>query len=368
MEQIGPDNAALPQRLIRDKFVDRMWICVCSYCVVVIPLVLWREMTLGGGLARLAPVTALSVLAIIVTPFRHRLPQVVQQGMPPALLALGGLAGLYSYGLQGSGMIAVIFGSVCAITVAPLRVGVAAVSLIWLAVIVIAVAYLRGGLQAPFGAEFASSAVNWVGTVTTTVLLTVYLSGAIADYQRSTALLLRKVERQRDQIAALANHDALTGLPSLRLARDRLDMACSQALRTHTRAAVLFIDLDGFKAANDSCGHLAGDLALRVVAQRLLDAVRTTDTAARIGGDEFLVILNGVETEAVAIRAAQKIIAAIAEPIVYQGSRLHIGASVGISFFPDHGETSDTLLEHADQAMYRVKRTGKNDYAVFHDV
>ncbi|MBA5635489.1 GGDEF domain-containing protein [Duganella sp. LX20W] len=367
MEQIGPDNAALPQRQIRDKFVDRMWLCVCSYCVVVIPIVIWRELTLGGGMARVAPVTALSVLAIAVTPVRNRLPQVVRLGMPPALLALGGLAGLYSYGLQGSGMIAVIFGSVCAITVAPLRVGVAALSLIWLAVIVIALCYMRGVLQAPFGVEFASSAVNWVGTTTTTVLLTVYLSAAIADYQRSTGLLLHKVERQRDQIAALANHDALTGLPSLRLARDRLEMACSHALRTHTRVAVLFIDLDGFKCANDSHGHLAGDLALRTVAQRLMDAVRTTDTAARIGGDEFLVILNGVEAEAVAIRTAQKIIAAIAEPILYQDRRLRIGASVGISFFPDHGQTSDMLLDHADQAMYRVKRTGKNDYAVFRD-
>lgn len=367
MEQIGPDSNAPPQRLIRDKFVDRMWWCVCSYCMVVIPLVIWREAALGGGLTRMAPVTALSVLTIAVTPIRHRLPQVVRQGLPPALLALGGLAGLYSYGLQGSGMTAVIFGSVCAITVAPLRTGVAAVALIWLAVIMIAISYVRGALQAPFGAEFASSAVNWVGTVTTTILLTVYLSGAIADYQRSTILLLRKVERQRDQIAALANHDALTGLPSWRLARDRLEMACSQAVRTHTRVAVLFIDLDGFKAANDSCGHQAGDLALRAVAQRLLEAVRTTDTAARIGGDEFLVILNGVEVEAAALRMAEKIIAAIATPIRYQERQLHLGASVGISFFPEHGLSSEILLEHADQAMYRVKRSGKNDYAVFHD-
>jgi diguanylate cyclase (GGDEF)-like protein len=176
------------------------------------------------------------------------------------------------------------------------------------------------------------------------------------------------VELQKDEFAAalisLANHDALTGLPAARLAGDRLLMACHQAGRERTHVALLFIDLDGFKAANDRHGHAAGDLVLKEVASRLRDAIRSGDTAARHGGDEFLVILNGVGTEA-AKQVAAKLCDVIGEPIYYGAAEIRIGASIGIAIFPDHARTPEDLLRLADQAMYAVKRSGKNGFTVY---
>jgi diguanylate cyclase (GGDEF)-like protein len=177
--------------------------------------------------------------------------------------------------------------------------------------------------------------------------------------------LLHTVTRQRELIEHQATHDALTGLPSLRLARDRLDMALSHALRDQSKTAVLFIDLDGFKAANDNFGHEAGDHVLRTVAQRLQGAIRSVDTAARQGGDEFIVISSGIGSVDDASVVAHKLVQLIAEPIYFEGRELSIGSSIGVAVIPDHASGSDEALRCADQAMYSVKRTGKNNFAMY---
>lgn len=178
----------------------------------------------------------------------------------------------------------------------------------------------------------------------------------------------KRLEQQKDEFAAtlmsLANHDELTGLPALRLARDRLQVACNQAARDNARVALLYIDLDGFKDANDRFGHAAGDHVLKVVASRLVENIRSGDTAARHGGDEFLVILHGIHTDT-AQQVAAKLVEAIALPIGYGEEMIRIGASIGIAIFPDHADTPDELMEFADRAMYAVKRSGKNGYGLY---
>jgi diguanylate cyclase (GGDEF)-like protein len=168
--------------------------------------------------------------------------------------------------------------------------------------------------------------------------------------------------RAQARIRHLANHDALTGLPSLRLARDRLRMAIEGARRESRLAALLFVDLDGFKAVNDGYGHEAGDRVLKEVAARLKGSVRQTDTVARIGGDEFLMILPGLKTASEAEQLGDKAIAALCEPVAWGESLLHVGASIGIALYPRDGVDGRQLLRLADQAMYRVKRTTKNGY------
>jgi diguanylate cyclase (GGDEF)-like protein len=358
-------DAALTLNAIRELFIERMWLCMCGYALLAIPLLLWRSAAIGGGMLHALPLVALALLAIGATLFRKRLPRRLRVALPPLLLIAGGLAGLGTTGLQGSGMISVVFGCVCAMTMYPARIGAAVIVLCWACAIVIAAGFVSGMLRPPFGMEFASNPMNWAGTILTTVLLTAFISSAVAAYQNSTGALLRQLEQQRDQIAALANHDALTGLPSMRLARDRIDMACSLAKRSGARVAVLFVDLDDFKRANDDFGHEAGDLVLRTVAERLRSVLRATDTAARIGGDEFLVVLNGIGAHEAVTRAAEKIIEAMALPIEFGNAVIHIGASVGIALFPEHGQSADMLLRHADSAMYRVKKSGKNGYALF---
>lgn len=169
--------------------------------------------------------------------------------------------------------------------------------------------------------------------------------------------------RAQARIRHFANHDALTGLPSLRLARDRLRMAIEGARRESRLAALLFVDLDGFKAVNDGYGHEAGDRVLKDVAARLERSVRQTDTVARIGGDEFLMILPGLKTASEAEQLGDKAIAALSEPVAWGETSLHVGASIGIALYPRDGVDGRQLLRLADQAMYRVKRTTKNGYS-----
>ena len=182
----------------------------------------------------------------------------------------------------------------------------------------------------------------------------------ITAHRESLQRLTSEIKRQSKEIARLANHDSLTGLPSLRLARDRLEMACNQAGRTGNRAALLFIDLDGFKAVNDLHGHDAGDHVLKVVADRLREHIRSSDTASRQGGDEFLVLINSISEVNDALQVGEKVVASLSAPIPYGNVMLNVGASVGIALYPDHAKSAEELLMAADKAMYSVKRSGKN--------
>ena len=166
-----------------------------------------------------------------------------------------------------------------------------------------------------------------------------------------------------ERVRHLAEHDALTGLPGLRLARDRLDMAIRNAQRKHCLVALLFVDLDGFKAVNDGHGHDAGDFVLREVAARFKASVRASDTVARIGGDELLVIMGGMHRRVEAEAVAGKLIDCLAPPIYWEGHTLRVGASIGIAVYPDDGDTTGTLIRLADRAMYRVKHSSKNAFA-----
>lgn len=172
-------------------------------------------------------------------------------------------------------------------------------------------------------------------------------------------------ERRRieSRLSYLAFLDPTTGLPNRALFFDRLRDALVEAQTSGRPFAVMAADLDGFKAVNDALGHHAGDLLLAAVGSRLRDVVRTTDTVARIGGDEFAFLLPGVgKPDRVAI-VASRAIRALAEPFVVDGKTVCIGVSIGIATFPDTGADIDTLFARADVAMYGCKRAGKNRYA-----
>jgi diguanylate cyclase (GGDEF)-like protein/hemerythrin-like metal-binding protein/PAS domain S-box-containing protein len=167
------------------------------------------------------------------------------------------------------------------------------------------------------------------------------------------------------QLNRLAFYDALTELPGKALFFDRMYQAICQARRDHCCFALLLLDLDGFKAVNDSLGHAAGDELLQQVGRRLAASVRESDSIARIGGDEFTLILRKLEDPKDAGRVAQKVINTLTEPFTLQEQQCQIGVSIGISIYPNDGDSIETLLRTADQAMYRSKREGKNTYFHF---
>ena len=167
------------------------------------------------------------------------------------------------------------------------------------------------------------------------------------------------------RVRFLAHHDLLTGLPNRTLFQDRLQQALAGAKRMQSRVALLFIDLDRFKYVNDSFGHRAGDILLQTVAARLRGCVRETDTVCRHAGDEYLIVLSALREPMEAALVAEKVLAIFEEVFVLESHEVQISASVGISVYPDDGQTLEDLIRNADAAMYHSKKNGRNRFEFF---
>lgn len=182
--------------------------------------------------------------------------------------------------------------------------------------------------------------------------------------ERKQRLLINEMKQKYQH---LAHHDMLTGLPNRSLFADRLQQVLAQAKRSSLHGALIFFDLDNFKPVNDTLGHDFGDLLLKEIAQRLQTAVRESDTIARIGGDEFVVLLPVIETKLDASTVAEKIRLALEQPFEINGHTINIGCSIGIAVYPEHGVDEISLMKNADTAMYQAKQNGRNNVQMFHD-
>jgi diguanylate cyclase (GGDEF)-like protein/PAS domain S-box-containing protein len=169
-------------------------------------------------------------------------------------------------------------------------------------------------------------------------------------------------KRREEGVSFLAYHDSLTGLPNRRLLQDRLNQALFSARRRDGKVGAMLIDLDDFKQVNDSGGHRIGDTVLREAAQRLGSCVRKSDTVARHGGDEFVILVADFKTEIDCQVVAEKVLRALGQPFEAEGSSYRLGASIGIAVFPATGADGDALLRNADAAMYHAKQLGGNQY------
>ncbi|PKM44650.1 MAG: hypothetical protein CVV05_08820 [Gammaproteobacteria bacterium HGW-Gammaproteobacteria-1] len=170
--------------------------------------------------------------------------------------------------------------------------------------------------------------------------------------------------QQVETLTRLAFYDPLTGLPNRALLMDRLGQALVRAGRRHRKAALLFVDLDGFKAVNDGHGHALGDTLLQAAADRLRAVVRAEDTVARYGGDEFAVLLGEIGSADDAVDIAAKVSAVFSGPFLIDGREHVVSLSVGVALFPDHAAGVAEMIEIADAAMYRAKRAGKSGYQI----
>ncbi|MBF0447671.1 MAG: sensor domain-containing diguanylate cyclase [Magnetococcales bacterium] len=176
---------------------------------------------------------------------------------------------------------------------------------------------------------------------------------------------ITEMKIEENALRQQAQFDCLTNLPNRSLFIDRLHQAIQNTRENKRRSAILFIDLDHFKPVNDTYGHAVGDLLLKAVATRLVKQIRKEDTAARVGGDEFTVILRNIRSKEDAGRLADKILKHLLSPFDLDSISIKIGASIGISIFPDDSENLQTLLEKADQAMYHAKNSGRNQFSYY---
>lgn len=201
-----------------------------------------------------------------------------------------------------------------------------------------------------------------------TVLNKWFLVSAYSPQSGCCAIIISDITQQKENIKRAqydAYHDSLTGLPNRRLVDDRLSLAIAQGKRTEGKIAIVFLDLDKFKEVNDSFGHEGGDILLKEVAQRFITCIRDGDTASRLGGDEFLLILPNLKNYDEASNIVTRILEVCKQPFQINQHTVEISASLGVSFFPQDGDNITSLMRNADLAMYRCKEEGRNGVCYF---
>lgn len=364
-----PHNEATNSRLrilrLQIRMIDTIILGMTVLGAVAVVLNIWRSQTMGW-LPAYTLHTVLEFLAIYTIVRKNTLSLIAKKIIIFSIFGLVGISGLTSLGLAATAPYWLLSGAFVAALILPRRTTLLIMGCIMALEIGVSIGFVSGHLTLATDLNtYSATPAGWTVMILGSAGVMLLVVVTVAEFRSEFTRLLYETEQQRDQIRHLAMHDSLTGLPSYRLAQDRLNVAIAKAKRLGLKTGVLFIDLDCFKQANDLYGHAAGDHVLTTVAQRLSESIREVDTAARQGGDEFILILNELRSSQDAERIAAKLIDAISHPISYEGHAIKVGASIGIALYPDHGVTSTDLLKLADAAMYTVKRSGKNHFALF---
>ena len=355
---------ALEPRLqaIQANLIERLWNGLLFLALIGMPASLIR-ISVTGWLPLYGFQLMLASSFLMMHAFRRRIPVETKPAIILSLLTLTMLSGMFTFGLLSQGNVILPIILLVAGCFFEARVAISVSLFLAGLVAIMGACFVSGVRVIEFDAnEYVRSSVGWIALFFSALLYSAYAAMAMVANRNVIQDLLTEIAQQNALIEHQATHDHLTNLPALRLATDRLEMAIKAAQRSGTKVALMFIDLDGFKSINDAFGHEAGDLVLQEVATRLCATVRTSDTAARIGGDEFLIVLGDQTSQEYAATTARRIIDALSAPYDHAGHPLSLGCSIGIAMFPDHGADASTLKRLADVAMYAVKQTGKNNY------
>jgi len=356
---LEPELAAL-----RQQFVGRLWKSLAGVALIGAPLSVSRAFDTGWLPVYSVHLAALAVILLVAWQ-RERLSYPTQVNLYLGVLWFIGLPGLVTFGLAASSIWWLVLSCFVAARAYSIRAGLLLAGAAFAALTLAGAGFVSGVLRLQVdAASYFTDVSSWLTLLVSTGAFMVTVLYSTSAHHHSLLRLMDEVKAQRDQIQQLATHDSLTGLPVLRLTNDRVTMAFARARRCGRKVALLFLDLDRFKAINDTHGHEAGDAVLCEVARRLGAALRAEDTVSRIGGDEFLIALTNIADVLIAEAVAAKLVTAIAEPIEHRGLTLRVGASIGISVFPDHGEDYAGLRHLADQAMYAAKHRGREGYAL----
>lgn len=343
----------------KGRYLDRLWRGLGLIALLSLPVSLLRmsEMSLPSLLWLHVGAAA---VALAVNLRLRRLSSRLKLGLLVAVLWLTALAGLLTLGLMAASIWYLAIVILAIGTVVSLRAGMLAAVLAVLVLLVLGWAFSSGSLQVGVDpSRYLAMPTAWINLVVNFGLTLVLLLLTLDYYRGSLLHLLNEVRRQRDEIEALANRDPLTGLMVSRVFAQQAAQVLSPGQQEGRRLGLLFVDLDGFKAINDSHGHAAGDEVLREVAARFAAVLRSPDTLTRLGGDEFVVLLHEIDADEVAASVAARLVGALGTPIRHGGKEFRVAASIGIALAPEHGSSYEGLLEAADRAMYQAKAQGK---------
>lgn len=355
-------NEALDRHLdgVRSSLIDAVLTGLLLIALVAVPASVSRS--LGSEwlpLYSLHVATGVAVVALYL--MRRRLSDRFKAAASISLFWVVGLAGLLVMGLAGSGLWWLAISSLLVSVLYSVRAGLLVMGLVLAAVVAVGTAFCLGALVEPRGASsLMRSPAAWVSAAVGATLMPLLVFRAFAAFNAATLQLLKQASEQRELIQELATHDELTGVPTFTLALDRLEQALRAIPRSGRKVGLLFIDLDKFKTINDSLGHEAGDAVLAAVARRLCLNLRSEDTVARIGGDEFVVILSGLGGPDEAVLVATKLQKALAEAVPYRDVSINVACSIGAAFAADGSQSAEQIIRAADAAMYEAKRSGSN--------
>ena len=353
---------------IRNAFVSNLWRGLFWVALLAVPLTLVR-IYYNHWLPLYGYHLGASLVLALVARVQSHLAFGWRAGLLFSLLWLVGLPGIFSFGLAASGVWWLVLSCLVASVLYSPRFGTVVAIITIFALVLAGAGFMSGTLVPAIPLDrYLLLPSAWVSVILVTGIFLTLVLRSFAGYARATEGLLLKIKQQRDEIERLSLHDPLTSLPLASLAGDRIQMAMHAARRSGKRMALLYVDLDGFKNVNDSLGHDAGDSVLRTCAQRLRDCLRDEDTVARVGGDEFLVVIGGIGEARHAGRVAGKLVLATAQPIYFEGKCLTVGASVGIAIFPDDAGDARGLRQLADKAMYQAKQRGRNGFQYAHEL
>lgn len=358
-----PELAGSALEQINVELRERLWSSVLIMALVLTPMSVARAWTTGW-----MPVfdVHVAVLAILICAqlLRSRIAPAWRVVLAVVYLEFTGAASLYRMGFIGFGGLWMAVGAYLIGVLYGRRAGWWAIAGHLLAAFVAMLGYSSGLLKMPINVDsYMLLKWPWVLFGAMMAIFPWMLLNSIGVYKQSILKLAEESERQRVEIERMASRDPLTGLLQQRVVYDHLQLAISKAVRTGRKVAVLFIDLDEFKQVNDRFGHAAGDHLLRAVGKVLGALIREGDTVGRVGGDEFLLVLDDLAGPESAEQVARRIVQELRRPVAYKDALLQAGASIGIAVYPEHGRDATTLQQAADAAMYVVKNSGRNGVA-----
>ena len=347
---------------LKDQAVNRLVLGVSLLAIIGVPISVSRALYTGWltaysiQLLGLIPMTAVFLL-------RHRLSTELKVAVILGVAFLVATAGLLIYGIFGNGVVWAVFCLIlCFFLIEKRTTLIIAASLSGIFFLSMYL-FVFAGRQFPGDTNvYISSLSSWGTTLFGAATFIVLIGTILVKNRRQTNKLLLEIELQRQKVEHLANHDMLTELPTLRLANEHLEAAISMAKRSNHKVALLFLDLDAFKIINDTYGHDAGDIVLKKTAKRIQSLIRECDIACRVGGDEFIVILNNIENEKAVKNLCERLIEKISTPVTFDDTNIVVGISIGIAIYPDTAIDMKSMKIKADRAMYNIKQSGKNDY------
>ena len=363
MEAVLNEQTLLRMGFLRKQLVDFTVSLFAYSCFIVVPLFYWRhaqEREIDFHVAQYLPfIIFVSLLALHFC--KNKLEPTTRAIWLSVLLLVCAVAGLVSRGILGPAFCFMLMAIFSLSLILPLRKMLVAASLIFAVNIMVVFYHFSGGFAINIDPVQAFEApASWVSYFIVPVYASALIIFSFSRFNTTLINILEDLEKEKSNVAYLANHDPLTGLPNIRVMEIRAEQALEMAKRNQASPAILFIDLDHFKMINDNFGHEVGDILLKEASHRIQAILRGGDTVIRNGGDEFLVLLTHYNNTDGLVLVAERICSALAKPFMIDNIQCDVSCSIGIAYYPDHGTDLQTLIEKADTAMYTVKRSGKN--------